>query len=100
MTRGRPDEDLPATVVSTTMQGPLDWPDGADVRGDAVARLKQKSEVSLRSHGSLPVGLLQHTVPCVRQECRGRVKLPGAPRVAQAPAESLPSRYGNPATRS
>jgi dihydrofolate reductase len=47
---------LPATVVSTTLQGPLDWPDATVVRGDAVdvvARLKQESEVPLRSHGSL-----------------------------------------------
>ncbi|HUN38260.1 MAG TPA: dihydrofolate reductase family protein [Trebonia sp.] len=47
---------LPATVVSSTLQGPLDWPDATIVRGDAVdavARLKQESEVPLRSHGSL-----------------------------------------------
>ena len=47
---------LPATVVSTTLEGPLDWPDGTLVNGDAVdvvARLKEESEVPLRSHGSL-----------------------------------------------
>jgi dihydrofolate reductase len=47
---------LPATVVSTTLQGPLDWPDATVVRGDAVdvvAGLKEESEVPLRSHGSL-----------------------------------------------
>ena len=47
---------LPATVVSTTLAEPLDWPDATVVRGDAVdvvARLKQESEVPLRSHGSL-----------------------------------------------
>lgn len=47
---------LPATVVSTTLQGPLDWPDATLVSGDAVevvARLKQESSVPLRSHGSL-----------------------------------------------
>jgi dihydrofolate reductase len=47
---------LPATVVSTTLEGPLDWPDATVVSGDAVdvvARLKQESEVPLRSHGSL-----------------------------------------------
>ncbi|MFD6058014.1 dihydrofolate reductase family protein [Rhodococcus wratislaviensis] len=47
---------LPATVVSTNLQGPLDWPDATVVSGDAVdvvARLKQESEVPLRSHGSL-----------------------------------------------
>jgi dihydrofolate reductase len=48
--------NLPATVVSNTLQGPLDWPDATVVPGDAVdvvARLKQESEVPLRSHGSL-----------------------------------------------
>jgi dihydrofolate reductase len=47
---------LPATVVSTTLEEPLDWPDATVVRGDAVdvvARLKEESEVPLRSHGSL-----------------------------------------------
>jgi dihydrofolate reductase len=47
---------LPATVVSTTLEGPLDWPDATLASGDAVdvvARLKQESEVPLRSHGSL-----------------------------------------------
>src|SRR5207253_9802508 len=47
---------LPATVVSTTLQGPLDWPDATIVSGDAVdvvARLKEESVVPLRSHGSL-----------------------------------------------
>ncbi len=48
--------NLPATVVSTTLQGPLDWTDGTVVNGDAVdvvARLKEESDVPLRSHGSL-----------------------------------------------
>jgi dihydrofolate reductase len=47
---------MPATVVSTTLHEPLDWPDATVVSGDAVdvvARLKQESEVPLRSHGSL-----------------------------------------------
>jgi dihydrofolate reductase len=47
---------LPATVVSTTLEGPLDWPDATLVSGDAVdvvARLKEESAVPLRSHGSL-----------------------------------------------
>ena len=47
---------LPTTVVSTTLEGPLDWPDATLVRGDAVeviARLKEESEVPLRSNGSL-----------------------------------------------
>lgn len=48
--------NLPATVVSTTLEGPLDWPDATIESGDAVdvvARLKEESEVPLRSHGSL-----------------------------------------------
>jgi dihydrofolate reductase len=47
---------LPATIVSTTLEGPLDWVDGAVAAGDAievVARLKEESGVPLRSHGSL-----------------------------------------------
>jgi dihydrofolate reductase len=42
--------------VSTTIEGPLDWPDATVVSGDAVdivARLKEESAVPLRSHGSL-----------------------------------------------
>ncbi|HEY7177491.1 MAG TPA: dihydrofolate reductase family protein [Micromonosporaceae bacterium] len=47
---------MPAIVVSTTLQEPLDWPDATIARGDAVdvvARLKEESGVPLRSHGSL-----------------------------------------------
>jgi dihydrofolate reductase len=47
---------MPATVVSTTLQEPLDWPDATVVSGnavDVVARLKEESNVPLRSHGSL-----------------------------------------------
>ena len=47
---------MPATVVSTTLQEPLDWPDATVASGDAVdvvARLKEESDVPLRSHGSL-----------------------------------------------
>ena len=47
---------MPATVVSTTLEEPLDWPDATVARGDAVdvvARLKEQSDVPLRSHGSL-----------------------------------------------
>lgn len=48
--------NLPATVVSTTLTGPLDWPDAKVANGDAVdvvAALKAESDVPLRSHGSL-----------------------------------------------
>jgi dihydrofolate reductase len=47
---------LPATVVSSTLDESLDWPDATVVSGDAVdvvARLKEVSTVPLRSHGSL-----------------------------------------------
>ncbi|SEE17474.1 dihydrofolate reductase family protein [Jiangella alba] len=48
--------NLPATVVSSTLREPLDWPDATVAAGDAVdvvARLKEESAVPLRSHGSL-----------------------------------------------
>ena len=48
--------NLPTTVVSTTHESPLDWPDATVMRGDAVdavERLKEESDVPLRSHGSL-----------------------------------------------
>ena len=48
--------NMPATVVSSTLEGPLDWPDATVASGDAVdivARLKKESPVPLRSHGSL-----------------------------------------------
>lgn len=47
---------LPTTVVSTTLAVPLEWPNATLASGDAihvVARLKEESEVPLRSHGSL-----------------------------------------------
>lgn len=47
---------MPTTVVSSTLEGPFDWPDATVVAGDAaevVARLKEESDVPLRSHGSL-----------------------------------------------
>ncbi len=47
---------LPTTVVSRTLKGTLDWPDATVASGDAVdvvARLKEESELPLRSHGSL-----------------------------------------------
>jgi dihydrofolate reductase len=47
---------MPTTVVSTTLEGALDWPDVTLLPGDAVdvvARLKEESDAPLRSHGSL-----------------------------------------------
>ena len=47
---------LPTTVVSTTLEGPLAWPNATLVSGDAVdvvARLKEESDVPLRSQASL-----------------------------------------------
>jgi dihydrofolate reductase len=46
----------PATVVSSTLQDPLDWPDATIESGDGVdvvARLKSESTVPLHSIGSL-----------------------------------------------
>ncbi len=46
----------PLTVISSTLTEPLDWPDAAVASGDAVEtvrRLKEESDVPLRSHGSL-----------------------------------------------
>jgi len=48
--------DLPTTVVSSSLEGPLDWPDATILRGDPVdivAQLKEESDLRLRSHGSL-----------------------------------------------
>jgi dihydrofolate reductase len=48
--------NVPAIVVSSTLERRLDWPDATVVSGDAVdvvRRLKEESEVPLRSHGSL-----------------------------------------------
>jgi dihydrofolate reductase len=48
--------ELPATVVSDTLDEPLDWADGTIASGNAidiVARLKEESDVPLRSHGSI-----------------------------------------------
>lgn len=48
--------NLPLTVVSSTLHEPLDWPNATVVSGDAVevvTRLKEESDVPLRSHGSL-----------------------------------------------
>ena len=48
--------NLPATVVSTTLKNPLDWPNATLASGNAievVAQLKKESTVPLRSHGSL-----------------------------------------------
>ncbi len=47
---------MPATVVSSTLQDTLGWPDATIVSGDAVdivAKLKEESEVPLRSQASL-----------------------------------------------
>ncbi|MGC5078310.1 dihydrofolate reductase family protein [Agrococcus sp. DT81.2] len=46
----------PMTVVSSSLEEPLDWPDATVAHGDGVdivARLKEESDVPLRSHGSL-----------------------------------------------
>jgi dihydrofolate reductase len=62
--------NLPAIIVSTTLEEPLDWAHATLLKGDAidvVARLKEESDVPLRSHGSLSMnralmdaGLVDH----------------------------------------
>ncbi|GAA1579308.1 dihydrofolate reductase family protein [Kribbella hippodromi] len=47
---------MPLTVISSTLSAPLTWPNATLEPGDAVevvTRLKQESDVPLRSHGSL-----------------------------------------------
>jgi dihydrofolate reductase len=47
---------MPATVISSTLQDTLGWPDATIVSGDAVdivTRLKEESDVPLRSQASL-----------------------------------------------
>jgi dihydrofolate reductase len=47
---------MPATVISATLQNTLGWPDATIVSGNAVdivARLKEQSDVPLRSQASL-----------------------------------------------
>ena len=48
--------NCPTTVVSSTLQGPFDWPDATVAGGDAVdvvRRMKEETDVPIRSHGSL-----------------------------------------------
>jgi dihydrofolate reductase len=76
---------VPATVVSNTLKGPLDWPNATVVSGDAVdvvARLKEESEVPLRSHGSLSLnralmaaGLVDHVQVTLFPVITGRTGL-------------------------
>jgi dihydrofolate reductase len=47
---------MPATVISSTLQDTLGWPDATIISGDAVdivARLKETSDIPLRSQASL-----------------------------------------------
>lgn len=49
-------KSMPTLVMSSSLKGPLDWPDATLVADDAVAyirALKQSSSTPLRSHGSL-----------------------------------------------
>jgi dihydrofolate reductase len=64
--------NLPATVISTTLEEPLDWPNATLVRGnavDVVARLKEESDVALRSHGSLSMNRALMAAGLVDQVC-------------------------------
>jgi dihydrofolate reductase len=51
---------MPTTVVSSTLEDPLEWPNATVAKGDAldvVARLKEESDVPLLSHGSLSMNM-------------------------------------------
>ena len=85
---------LPATVVSSTLEGPLDWPNATVVSGDAVnvvTRLKEESEAPLRSHGSLSLnwalmaaGLVDHVQVTIFPVITGRT---GAEPIFQGAAD-------------
>ena len=84
----------PATVVSSTLQGPFDWPDATVANGNAVEivrRMKQESDVPVRSHGSLSLnralmaaGLVDRVqvtlFPCHHRSDRAGPDLPGCGR--------------------
>jgi dihydrofolate reductase len=86
---------LPATVVSTTLEGPLDWPEATVVSGDAVdvvARIKEESEVPLRSHGSLSMNRALMAAGLV-----DRVQVTrGPPGFARQLRPRVPARHGRP----
>ncbi|MFE7964450.1 dihydrofolate reductase family protein [Streptomyces cellulosae] len=85
---------LPTIVVSNTLQEPLDWPDATLAKGDAVdvvARLKEESDVPLRSHGSLSMnralmaaGLVDRLQVTVFPVVTGRT---GLDRIFEGPAD-------------
>jgi len=102
--------NLPATVVSTTLEGPLDWPDATVVSGDAaevVARLKEESEVPLRSHGSLSMnralmaaGLVSRprsrdALPCDHRSERDGPDLPGCGRLRPRAGRESDARWSH-----
>src|SRR4051812_40725606 len=60
--------NLPMTVVSNTLEAPLDWPNATVAPGDGVEmvrRLKDESDVPLRSHGSLSLNMALMTAGLV-----------------------------------
>jgi hypothetical protein len=89
---------MPATVVSTTLEEPLDWPNATVVSGDAVdvvARLKEGSEVPLRS--TVTSRSSSTGPPCMSESVDARRPHPrgsGAAAAASAsqPANSAPIR--------
>ena len=83
--------NLPTTVVSTTLEQSLDWPNATVVSGsavDVVARLREESEVPLRSHdepgvdGRRPSGLCAgDALPGHHRSDRSGPDLPGCGRL-------------------
>jgi dihydrofolate reductase len=96
---------LPATVVSTTLEGPLDWPNATLVSGDAVdvvARLKEESGAPLRSHGSLSMhralmaaGLVDRVQVTLRRP-HPRADLPAHPACLSPAMHPTPSAEPDP----
>jgi dihydrofolate reductase len=105
--------NLPATIVSTTLEGPLNGVDATVVSGDAVdvvARLKEQSEVPLRSHGSLSmnralmgaglVDRVQVTVfPVITGQNGSAPNLPGCGRLRPRVDRESNARRKHPRTR-
>ena len=101
---------LPATVVSSTLNESLDWPNATVVSGDAVdvvARLKEESEVPLRSHGSLSLnralmaaGLVDHVqvtlFTCHQRSDRGGTDLPRCGRLRPGAGRAPDARRPHP----
>jgi dihydrofolate reductase len=92
---------MPATVVSTTLEEPLNWQNATLVRGDAVdviARLKEESDVPLRSHGSLSLNRALMAAGLV-DRVQVTLFLPGCGRLRPGAGRKPDARRSHPRTR-